>query len=65
MRKIKSKKAKILGILTEKINAKVGKKFLFFYKKSKFQIACPPLPEDQMSLNLVCGVDHEPNNLWG
>ena len=34
----------IPGILSETINAKAGKKSIFFDKKSKFQIACPPLP---------------------
>ena len=46
---IKSKKATIPGIMTEKINAKVGKKSIFFDENSKFQIACPPLPVDRMS----------------
>ena len=44
------------GILTEKINAEVGKNSIYFDKNSKFQIAWPPLPEDRMSWNLVCGV---------
>ena len=56
MSNIESKKANIPGILTEKINAKMDEKSIFFDKKSKFQSACPPLPVNRMSWNLVCGV---------
>ena len=49
MNNIKSKEAWIPGILTEKINPKVGKKSIFFDENSKFQIAYPPFPVNQMS----------------
>ena len=53
---LKNQSQKNGTIMTEKVNAKVGKKSLFFDENSKIQAACPPLPVYQMSWNLVCKV---------
>ena len=53
---IKPKKAKIPDILTEKINTKYGQKVHIFWRKFKFQIACPPSPSEPNELKFcVCG----------
>ena len=48
---LNQKKAQAPGRLIEKINdrPKVDKKSIFFVKNSKFEVACPPFPGNQIN----------------